>query len=242
MMATTEIPESTVDELLSKLFLSFDVPFGLDQRAAEVRVDDLRIAASGFSLNLVERAVDNFRSGAVDRMASKRGKLPTGDEFGSYLRRLANTEARSVAGETVTSAPPFGPVWGVALFVELLAGPSAKRQPSAFLAEMIAAGGERGERYRLEHQANNGFPRANAMLQAAGDGKSFTVPTRLAQYKGAMEAVLVEKAEFAEWREEFARRGWPWFPDMGKHPVVWMPCGGPARLDIFKEFIGTPKS
>jgi hypothetical protein len=114
----------------------------------------------------------------------------------------------------------------------LLAGPDkAMNKPSSFIASMIAQGGEVGERYRLQHQATNGFARAREMLGRAEYGQGFQVEEAFEPLAEKMEPVPVTGEVFTAWRGDFERRGWPWLPNTGKQRVVYSPKGGPAGLD-----------
>ncbi|TIS01066.1 MAG: hypothetical protein E5X14_26670, partial [Mesorhizobium sp.] len=160
-------------EHLTTLFASYDVPFGQAGDAAAAKVAGYIMACKGRSLDLVGRAVGEFIAGAVDRPANRRFKLPTSEEFGAHIKLLANGDG-SVANPRIY-APPFGPLWGVNLYALLLNGPDKSMPaPSRFVAAEIAKGGASAERYRLEHQANNGFKAATFVLQDAADAKGCT--------------------------------------------------------------------
>jgi hypothetical protein len=116
----------------------------------------------------------------------------------------------------------------------VLAGPDkAMVKPPMFIANMIAKGGETGERYRLQHQATNGFARARELLGRAEHGQSYPVEEAFETLAGMMEPVPVRGDVFEAWRGDFERRGWPWLPSTGKQRVVYFPKGGPAGLDAF---------
>lgn len=52
---------------------------------------------------------------------------------------------------------------------------------------------------------------------------------------GGMEPVPQGTAVLAEWKAEFARRGWPWFATFDNTPVVYCPVGGPDGLRAFED-------
>ncbi|RJG45584.1 hypothetical protein D3Y55_15880 [Mesorhizobium sp. DCY119] len=211
------------------LFANYDTPFGQGGESTRAKVQAYVWAVEGKPLDLVERVVKDFVTGKVDRSASKRSKLPTSEEFAAQIR-IREAESGEVQAMASSSyAPPAGPLWGVKVIAMLLKGPDKDMlRPSAFMAAEIAKGGVSGERYRLQHQANNGFRRVNLIFQAAADARGCLVEEKLHAHIALMEPVPVTGDVFAAWRDEFARRGWPWLPDMGKQRVVYLPKGGPA--------------
>lgn len=219
---------------LAMLFAGYDVPFGDGSETRKAKVAGYVWACEGRPAALVERVVRDFLSGKVKRSPSLRSKLPTSEEFAAQLDVRASEGQRGavVAFTPTTSAPPFGPVWTAKLLSILLSGPEkAISKPSAFIAGMIAKGGEIGERYRLQHQANSGFPKARDMLARAEFGQGFRAEEAFEALAETMEPVPVTGEVFAAWRDDFERRGWPWLPDTGKQRVVYFPKGGPSGLD-----------
>ena len=100
---------------------------------------------------------------------------------------------------------------------------------------MIAKGGNEGERYRLQHQANNCFRKASSMLSAADDARGCLVETTLQPFTALVEPVSVTSAVYEDWKAEHERRGWPWLPEHGKQRVVYFPKGGPAGMVTFED-------
>jgi hypothetical protein len=135
-------------------------------------------------------------------------------------------------------AKPFGKAWGARRMQALLAGVGPLPPPSAFIAGLIAAGGETGERERLRHQATHGWPVVNRMHERAAGGQGTTLspgeepaPVLLS----LMEPVEVDCPRWREWKAEHERRGWPWLPDTGRQQWVYFPAGGPERLSEFER-------
>lgn len=221
--------------LLGTLFASYDTPFGATGETRRAKVAGYVWACEGKPITLVERVVKDFVTGKVKRSASLRSKLPTSEEFAAQLDERGSESAGVAALVSATHAPPFGPLWGARLYGLLLAGPDADmRKPSAFMAAMIAKGGEEGERYRLEHQANNGFAKVNSMLIAADEARGCMVEQRFQKLAQGVEPVPVASSVFNAWKAEHARRGWPWLPSTGKQRVAYFPKGGPIGLAAFE--------
>ncbi|MEP9389638.1 helix-turn-helix domain-containing protein [Mesorhizobium sp. KR9-304] len=134
-------------------------------------------------------------------------------------------------------APPFGKLFGARRMALLLAGPGALPRPSAFIAGLIAAGGEAGERERLAHQATHGWPEVNRMHDSAAVRRGVTiapVDEPAAAAVALMEAVSVGSGLWDAWKVEHERRGWPWLPDPGALQWVQFPAGGPDGLGVFE--------
>ncbi|TIU46040.1 MAG: hypothetical protein E5W19_28075 [Mesorhizobium sp.] len=223
-------------EHLTTLFVAYDVPFGQDGAAATAKVAGYLLACKGRSLDLVARAVGDFIAGAVDRPANRRYKLPTSEELGAHLKLMMNADG--TASSRRIYAPPFGPLWGVNLYALLLTGPDKSMPaPSRFVAAEIAKGGDMAKRYRLEHQANNGFRAVTFVLQGAADAKGCTVDERLQPLVSMFEPVPAEAAAFGAWKIIHVERGWPWLPDLGKQRVAYFPKDGSEGLERLRVAI-----
>lgn len=237
MTTHQETSQNGVKAALGLLFANYDTPFGAGGASGKALVQGYVWAVEGKPLDLVERTVRDFVTGKVERATSKRGKLPTSEEFAARMAyHTSSTANRSTVAEGI-HAPPYGPAWGAKLYALLLAGPDTTIKPTQFIASMIAKGGEEGERYRLHHQAASGFRSVNVMMQAAGDARGCAVPPQMHALVTAMEAVPVGTAMFAEWQQEHEARGWPWFGETGKQRVVYFPKGGPVALQEFQKVL-----
>lgn len=190
-----------------------------------------RIAVAHVDVRAVEKAVDDFIGGRLKR--KRHDRVPHSAELGAHARAVAEAMADGTHHESVEYAPPFGPLWGVRMYELLGKGPDVKpmQAPTAFIAKMIAEGGEIGRRYELEHQANNGFRAVNGMLLAAADAKGCYVSVDLKPHTVRMEPVPVEGTTYIRWRAEHQVRGWPWLPHAGKQRVVYLPKDGADGLD-----------
>ncbi|TGQ94635.1 hypothetical protein EN851_03525 [Mesorhizobium sp. M8A.F.Ca.ET.208.01.1.1] len=187
---------TTVKDHLATLFANYDVPFGQGSETAKEKVAGYKMACADRSANLVGKVVADFLTGAVDRPAGRRSKLPTAEEFAARLRAVANGDGTAASPRAY--APPFGPLWGVKLYALLIAGPDKDLcAPSRFVAAEIAKGGDLAERYRLEHQANNGFKAVSFMLQDAADAKGCTVDERLQRLVSMFEPVPSHAVAFS---------------------------------------------
>lgn len=225
-MTTTAEPSSLGrKELLATLFENYDTGFA---QVSREKVQGFLWAIEGRSLDLIERVVKDFVTGKVERSPSRRSKLPTAEEFAAQIKtRAAEGKGCVATPAAVTYAPPFGPLWFAKLYGLLMAGPDKDiSTPSSFIASQIAKGGEMGERYRLDHQASNGFRAANVMLQGAFDAKGCTVDETLQAVAELFEPVPVNSRVFMAWKELHRDRGWPWLPEMGRQRVAYLPKGG----------------
>lgn len=233
--ASTSVASTGLKEILSTLFANYDMPFGQGGEGTKAKVQAYLWACEGKSLDLVNRVVRDFVTGAVDRPANRRSKLPTAEEFAGQIKVRAAGDDDCVAAAK-THSPPFGPLWSVLLYARLLAGPDKDMPaPSRFVASQIANGGAIGERYRLDHQANNGFRSATFMLLNAADAMGCSVDEKLKVHVALFEPVPVTSQVFEQWKQLHADRGWPWLPNPGKQRVVYLPSGGAAGLGALAD-------
>lgn len=220
---------------ITRLLDAYGFRLGEDDAAREA---GYRLATKGQRQDVVRQAVDDFLSGSVDRKQSARGRAPTSEEFGAYVRDLARKRPAARLGQKLEYAPPFGPLWGVKVYQLLLDGPDDPHAIAPrFVASMIAKGGETGDVYRLHHQAATGFKTVNAMFERAFDGKGWNVEDSLEPVTAAMEAVPVDGYRISNWRGEHTLRGWPWLPSFGRQRVVYLPTGGPAEIGYFDKVL-----
>lgn len=189
---------------------------------------------------------EQARSDAVDRasayIAACRRDGRNVCAFGVYLaeRRWTGIPV-PIEAPAPKVAAPFGKVWTGRWIVTCLAGPRQLPQPTAFIARLIAEGGDVGERERLGHQSRHGFPACARMAEAARErGFGCVITADEAWMESACESfeqVHVRSDRAADWRAEFERRGWPWLPDPGRHEWLYFPAGGPERLDAFEVVV-----
>lgn len=197
------------------------------------------------ALDPAERLEAAARAGDYVEAARQNGRTKICG-FAVYLRekrweRLPDKD--DPADPAIISAPPFGPAWAAQRMIYLIDGPvRAMAKPSAFIAAMIAEGGQKGERARREHVRNFGFPHIRQLDHAAEFGRGCHVAARIADLAAAMEAVPVGSATFKAWEREFEERAWPWIPPPGRMPVVYFPKGGPEKLDHFTKAAKEAKS
>ena len=194
------------------------------------------MAWEGYPDDLIERALRDFGGARVDRPSSKKNKLPAPEELKDYLHKLANEiGAPSVARSGKSLAQPHSPLWFASVFAELLAGPKANMPaPNAATQKLIAMGGEKGKRARLQYLAGNGYGEVQYMYARAEDGRSSAVPSTFNVLTPLLETVPIDADVINAWRSEFERRGWPWFPTLGRLRVVYLPVGGPASIAAFE--------
>lgn len=106
-------------------------------------------------------------------------------------------------------------------------------KPTRFLEQLIAKGGEAGERARLDHQAKTCWPTVTSMDAAAvNEGRGWRVPEELfgAGLEDAYHSVSVDSEEFHDWQREHRRRGWPELPRPATAARVWLPIAGVQGL------------
>lgn len=104
------------------------------------------------------------------------------------------------------------------------ASPFSKAWGAWIVAHLMTAEGE----------AEKGWPMISVLYRKATIRQGHKFGRRWHELGGSFEAVPVGSNAFAAWRAEFERRGWPWMPDPGDQPVVYLPAGGPAGLDAFE--------
>lgn len=235
-------PDRAVRDLLVMLFTGYE-SYGLSGEKLKTKMQGYLWAVEGKPPAVVERVVKDYLSGSLERERGKRGKLPTSEEFGAQLRVRSSeieTYGQTIADTSMVQAPPFGPLWSVKRFKLLIEGPvNPMPKPTAFMAKLIDQGGESGERYRRDHQANNGYPVVNSMHRYAEDARGCSVESALLAHCGLMEPVPVDGEVFSAWKAEHERRGWPWLPSVGRMRVVYFPQGGPLALDAFESSIAS---
>lgn len=238
--AEVNLPAQTV-AALKFLFANCSEPYGSTQEKKRLILEGYVLVLQGKPADLVRRVANGFVSGAYERTDARRGKLPSAEEFNHRLRLLIaerKANGKVVSEDTTTLAPAYGPLWAAKLYSLLLAGCDERMpKPSRFYSMMMAEGGEKGERYRLEHQANNGFRLASLMIRDAEDAKGSLVQGSLARFVSHMEPVPVDGQVFEDWKELHRARGWPWLGSTGKMPVVYLPKGGVEGLAAMADVL-----
>ncbi|MDS1135583.1 helix-turn-helix domain-containing protein [Nitratireductor indicus] len=135
-------------------------------------------------------------------------------------------------------ARPYGKLWGVARLKTLLAGPTGPVHALTKIEEtLVSQGRYSAEELLAEKRVKSGFPAINAMHEKAANRQGVTVSTKLEPLAAMLEPVPVDSERFEEWKLEHARRGWPWFADIGDQRVVFFPAGGPGGLNEFEAAI-----
>ncbi len=172
---------------------------------------------------------------AATYVADCRGRNASICSFGVYLseKRWQGLPARESEGEAAQPlyVNAFSKVWTAVWLARCLAGPGRIIQvPTRFIQSIIDAGGERGERERLQHQARHGYRDVHLMADAAtrGVGLTLRLEERAIEPHAESFVPVNAKSDLAtEWRDAFERRGWPSLPDPGKHEWLYFPAGGP---------------
>lgn len=167
---------------------------------------------------------------------------------GTYLaeKKWLDLPAQALAAADPAARPhlaaPFGKLWGAKRMALLFGSPPQPSPPaSGFLATQLADPGEAGRRARLERQARFGWPGVNRMDELAAQAKPWPIAAfeaaQLEELAAATEQVWTGTPLWDAWRDEFARRGWPWLPEMGRQRVASFPAGGPDGLEAFERAV-----
>ena len=172
--------------------------------------------------------------------AQRRDHVPApATYFGERLWQDVPDPQEASAGPR--EAKPFGKMWMAMRLARLMTQePGWLPKPPAFIASMIAEGGEKGERARLAHQANNGWPAVKIMDQLAADRRSEIIQPDMAHLEplaASFEPVRVGGELWDAWRAQHERRGWRWIPDPGRQEWVYFPAGGPDGLAAFEAAV-----
>ncbi|KZL17510.1 helix-turn-helix domain-containing protein [Pseudovibrio sp. WM33] len=148
--------------------------------------------------------------------------------FSTYLRekKWERLPATSAGGTTTQHAKPYGKLWGVERFVDLLKPHYGNfPKPSAFLDGLLKGKGPASERERRQRKAQYGWPRVNAMQhRAQTSSKGVTVPNELAPLADEFIQVEVGSNLWRAWQALHDERGWPWLGvDRDLPEWVYMP-------------------
>lgn len=173
-----------------------------------------------------------------------KGALSIGVYFGE--KKWRDLPAQALAAVDPAARPqlaaPFGKLWGAKRMALLIGSPpQPSPQASGFLAAQLADPGEAGQRVRLERQARFGWPGVNRMDELAAQAKPWPIAAfeaaQLERLAEATEQVWTGTPLWDAWRDEFARRGWPWLPEMGRQRVASFPAGGLEGLEAFERAV-----
>ncbi|MGH0004549.1 helix-turn-helix domain-containing protein [Pseudovibrio ascidiaceicola] len=148
--------------------------------------------------------------------------------FSTYLKekKWQRLPANSVGGTVAQPAKPYGKLWGVERFVDLLKPHYGNfPKPSAFLAGLLKGDGEAAEREKRQRRAQYGWPRVNAMQhRAQTSSKGVTVANELASLADEFTQVKVGSNLWKAWQLLHEERGWPWLGvDRDLPEWVYMP-------------------
>ena len=134
-------------------------------------------------------------------------------------------------------AAPFGALWAVARFKQLLSGPKVPFSGFTLLEKSMLANGANEDAMRRDKQAKTGWPQINRMNELASARQGVAVSSKLEALKPHVEPVPVGAERWIEWKTFHERKGWPWMPDPGNQPVVYFPVGGPDGLNEFENAV-----
>ncbi|MDI7924578.1 helix-turn-helix domain-containing protein [Ferirhizobium litorale] len=178
-----------------------------------------------FELSADERRQAAERTGAyVEAVKASGRKLLC--SAGVYLfekrwEKLPEPRAEAVAP---VLHKPFGKAWNALRLAELLA-PIAPLPPMTATNRMLVErGGALGDQVRREHRERYGWPKVSRMHERAARAEGVTIGPQYVAISEDFELVHVDSAKAEAWRALHAARGWPWLPDMGKHPWLYFPA------------------
>lgn len=168
---------------------------------------------------------------------NRKGGRKTICRFSRYLSEkrwskvisISSPEKRSPFQPIADGVEKYTPMWFAKRMVLLVEGPIANMtKPTAFLASVIAKGGEEGRKFHLDHVSRHGFPRVKEMGEASGP---VVIEDRYRQFVKHLEPVANDSAIYRRWMEFFTSQGWPW--DAPYRGPVYLPAGGPASIQSF---------
>ncbi len=168
---------------------------------------------------------------------NRKGGRKTICRFSRYLSEkrwskvisISSPEKRIPYQPITDGVEKYAPMWFAKRMVLLVEGPIANMpKPTAFLASVIAKGGEEGRKFHLDHVSRRGFPRVKEMGEASGP---VVIEDRYRVFVKHLEPVAYDSAIYRRWREFFTSQGWPW--DVPYERPAFLPAGGPASIQIF---------
>ena len=166
---------------------------------------------------------------------------------GTYLaeKKWLDLPAQALAAADPAARPhlaaPFGKLWGQNAW---RCSSARRRSPAAgFRIPRDAAG--RPRRSGTAGAAGTAgavrMARVNRMDELAAQAKPWPIAAfeaaQLEELAAATEQVWTGTPLWDAWRDEFARRGWPWLPEMGRQRVASFPAGGPDGLEAFERAV-----
>lgn len=167
--------------------------------------------------------------------AQRKDHVPAPSTY--FRERLFEVVADPLDGpKPPVEAKPFGKVWGAIRMRRLLTeGPVAAPPAPRAMADLLAEASERGAAARLDRQARHGWPSVNFMHEQAANRKGISVPAEEERLGELTEPVRLGTPLRAAWKDEHARRGWPWPDEFDRVEWIWFPAGGPAGLEDFER-------
>jgi hypothetical protein len=138
-------------------------------------------------------------------------------------------------GETAAAPrlaePPFGPAWCAERIARLVA-----HRPVVSLTaldrHMIADGKIDAEAALREKALKARAQIIGFMDDQARQFKGVSVAPEALEAGRFYRAVSAGSDLWQRWRARFAALGWPWLPDMGRHPTAYFPACEPEGFDI----------
>lgn len=168
---------------------------------------------------------------------SRKGGRKTICRFSRYLSEkrwgkvvsISSPEKRVPYQPIAGGVDQYTPEWSAKRMVLLVEGPIANMpKPTAFLASVIAKGGEEGRKFHLDHVSRHGFPRVKAMDETHSP---VVIEDRYRAFTHLLEPVAYGSAIYRRWQEFFTSQGWPWNTPF-KQPA-YLPKGGPSEIQSF---------
>ena len=135
----------------------------------------------------------------------------------------------------LVTVPPFGPGWMALRLFRLGKGAQALPPMTAIEAEIVGKGGD-GAEFVLGRRLRAAFPLVRPMDTAAASAEGVRLPAdqaaALARDSAGFVAVSAGSDLWQRWQARFAALGWPWLPDMGRHPTAYFPACEPEAFEI----------
>ncbi|WP_057465653.1 helix-turn-helix domain-containing protein [Pseudovibrio sp. POLY-S9] len=180
-----------------------------------------------FDLTEDERLQASSKASAYERHCKQIGRTKM-CAFAVYLKekRWEKLPSKATGSGTAEPAKPFGKLWGVYRFADLLQPHYGNfPKPSAFLAGLLKGDGEAAEREKRQRRAQYGWPRVNAMQhRAQTSSKGVTVANEMVPLADEFSQVKVGSELWKAWEKLHEERGWPWFGvDRDLPEWVYMP-------------------
>ncbi len=136
------------------------------------------------------------------------------------------------AKPTSGMAAPFGKLWSGARLAELMMPPPGRITPPTALENLMIREGKTSlEAVIDDKRMKMGWPRVNTMIERARNGQGWLCPLALEEAVSGFHAVRRDGDLYQAWRDEHARRGWPFLDDARPMERVYFPAIAEGATD-----------